>query len=145
MKELITKFATGQEVNPVGDGDSNLVESITGIINAVIAVLGIVCVIVMIIGGVNYMTSSGDAGKVKKAKDTILYGVIGLVICVLAFANLPLAREIYSYWISIFFGASVFSFSNMIVSTPSLSSAFTLFSSSRTCTGSAIVRENSPQ
>ncbi len=86
MKELITKFATGQEVNPVGDGDSNLVESITGIINAVIAVLGIVCVIVMIIGGVNYMTSSGDAGKVKKAKDTILYGVIGLVICVLAFA-----------------------------------------------------------
>ena len=32
------------------------------------------------------MTSSGDAGKVKKAKDTILYGVIGLVVCVLAFA-----------------------------------------------------------
>ena len=32
------------------------------------------------------MTSAGDAGKVKKAKDTILYGVIGLVIVVLAFA-----------------------------------------------------------
>lgn len=86
MKELITKFASGAEVNTVGDGDDNLVESITGIINAVIAVLGIVCVIVMIIGGINYMTSSGDSGKVKKAKDTILYGVIGLVICVLAFA-----------------------------------------------------------
>ncbi|MBR3122174.1 hypothetical protein IKF28_01880, partial [Candidatus Saccharibacteria bacterium] len=52
----------------------------------VIGVLGLVCVIVMIIGGVSYMTSSGDAGKVKKAKDTILYGLIGLVICVLAFA-----------------------------------------------------------
>ena len=86
MKELITKFATGQDVNSVGDGDGSLVESITSIINAVIAVLGIVCVVVMIIGGINYMTSSGDAGKVKKAKDTILYGVIGLVICVLAFA-----------------------------------------------------------
>ena len=86
MKELITKFATGEHVNTVGNNNSNLVESITGIINDVIAVLGIVCVIVMIIGGVNYMTSSGDAGKVKKAKDTILYGVIGLVICVLAFA-----------------------------------------------------------
>ena len=32
------------------------------------------------------MTSAGDPGKVKKAKDTILYGVIGLVVCVLAFA-----------------------------------------------------------
>ena len=37
-------------------------------------------------GGVGYMTSSGDAGKVKKAKDTILYGVIGLVIVALSFA-----------------------------------------------------------
>ena len=32
------------------------------------------------------MTSSGDAGKVKKAKDTILYGVIGLIVVALAFA-----------------------------------------------------------
>ena len=86
MKDLITKFAAGQNVNTVGDGNGDLVSTITGIINAVIAILGIVCVIIMIVGGVSYMTSSGDAGKVKKAKDTILYGVIGLVICVLAFA-----------------------------------------------------------
>ena len=32
------------------------------------------------------MTSTGDAGKVKKAKDTILYALIGLIICVLSFA-----------------------------------------------------------
>ena len=56
------------------------------IINAVIGVLGLAAVVVIIIGGINYMMSSGDASKVKKAKDTILYGVIGLVICVLAFA-----------------------------------------------------------
>lgn len=90
MKGLITKFATGVEIKGGGEdlqGDGEgLVVNITNIINAVIGVLGIVCVIVMIIGGVNYMTSNGDAGKVKKGKDTILYGVIGLVICALAFA-----------------------------------------------------------
>ncbi|MBQ3440932.1 hypothetical protein IJG27_01305 [Candidatus Saccharibacteria bacterium] len=94
MKDVITTFAanniTGSNVNKVGtqaqQTDDALVESITTIINAVIGVLGVVCVIVIIIGGINYMTSSGDAGKVKKAKDTILYGVIGLVVCVLAFA-----------------------------------------------------------
>lgn len=73
-------------VGTVGSGSENLEANITNIINAIIAVLGIVAVIIIIIGGVSYMTSSGDAGKVKKAKDTILYGVIGLVICVLAFA-----------------------------------------------------------
>ena len=73
-------------VTTVGDGQNTLAGNIQGIINGVIAALGIVAVIVIIIGGVSYMTSTGDAGKVKKAKDTILYGVIGLVICVLAFA-----------------------------------------------------------
>ena len=95
MKDIITKFADNGSLNSnssttipdkVGDKQDTLVDNVTGILNAVIGVLGLVCVVVMIIGGVNYMTSSGDAGKVKKAKDTILYGLIGLVVCVLAFA-----------------------------------------------------------
>ena len=75
-----------QRVKEVGDTSTQLVPSVTGIINAIIAVLGIAAVVVMIIGGVNYMTSAGDTSKVEKAKKTILYGLIGLIICVLAFA-----------------------------------------------------------
>lgn len=86
MKEIITKFATGSKVDQVDGGGTDLVADVTNIINMVIGVLGLACVVVLIIGGVNYMTSSGDTGKVKKAKDTILYAIIGLVICVLAFA-----------------------------------------------------------
>lgn len=86
MKDTLIKIiAEGKKVDLVND-DTDLVTAVSNIISAVIAVLGIVCVIVMIIGGINYMTSSGDSGKVKKAKDTILYGLIGLVVCVLAFA-----------------------------------------------------------
>ena len=78
--------ATGTEIQPVGNKTNTLESDITGIINAVIGVLGIVAVVVIIMGGITYMTSSGDAGKVKKAKDTILYGVIGLIVVALAFA-----------------------------------------------------------
>ena len=93
MKDLLIKF--GEEATLVKDADptkyisgegGQLDKTVIGIINAVIGVLGLVAVVVVIIGGVQYMTSSGDAGKVKKAKDTILYGIIGLVICILAFA-----------------------------------------------------------
>ncbi|MBR2708868.1 hypothetical protein IKE98_00855 [Candidatus Saccharibacteria bacterium] len=59
---------------------------VIGIINAVISVLGLVAVVFIIIGGISYMTSSGEAAKVEKARKTILYAVIGLAICVLAFA-----------------------------------------------------------
>lgn len=59
---------------------------VINIINAVVGALALVAVIFVIVGGVNYMTSAGDSGKLQKAKNTILYAVIGLVICVLAFA-----------------------------------------------------------
>ncbi len=83
MKTLLTNFAA--KVDQVGT-ENNLTSSIVTILENVIAVLGIACVVVMIIGGVNYMTSNGDSGKVEKGKKTILYGLIGLAICVLSFA-----------------------------------------------------------
>jgi hypothetical protein len=68
----------------VAGGNADIEGSIIGILNGVIGVIAIVCVVVIVIGGIQYMTSAGDAGKVKKAKDTILYAVIGLVVCALA-------------------------------------------------------------
>lgn len=69
-----------------GGTTGTLDSALTSILNAIILIMGIVAVIFIIIGGVNYMTSSGDSNKTKKAKDTILYAVIGLIICALAFA-----------------------------------------------------------
>lgn len=87
MKNTIMTFAADPDPGKyIPQGGDTLDTTIINIINAVIGVLGLIAVVVVIIGGVQYMTSSGDAGKVKKAKDTILYGIIGLVICVLAFA-----------------------------------------------------------
>lgn len=63
-----------------------LAPTIQGILNGVIGVAGLVAVIFIIIGGINYMTSAGDSSKLKKAKDTILYATIGLIICALSFA-----------------------------------------------------------
>ena len=71
-------------VNPGANG--NLMDSIKLILNAVFGIIGVVSVIMFILGGISYATSQGDPGKVKKGKDTILYGVIGLIVALLAFA-----------------------------------------------------------
>ena len=84
MKDLITKFAIGTELKDVAD-DNTLEADVKTILSTIIGVLGFVCVVVMIIGGVQYMTSSGDASKTEKAKKTVLYACIGLIICALAF------------------------------------------------------------
>lgn len=66
--------------------DNALPDVIVGILNSVIAISGLIAVIFIIIGGINYMTSSGDGAKLEKAKKTILYAAIGIIICAVAFA-----------------------------------------------------------
>lgn len=56
------------------------------IINVIVSVVGVVAVAVIVIGGILYVTSTGDAAKAKRAQNTILYGVVGLVISLLAYA-----------------------------------------------------------
>lgn len=56
------------------------------IINVMVSVVGIVAVAVIVIGGILYVTSTGDASKAKRAQHTILYGVVGLVVAILAYA-----------------------------------------------------------
>ncbi len=58
---------------------------LTTFLNGVYFVAGFIAVLMMVIGGISYITSTGDSGKVTKAKNTIIYAAIGLVFVALAF------------------------------------------------------------
>lgn len=64
-------------------GDTGVFRQVT---NVILYIVGIIAVIMLIIGGIKYVVSGGDAKKVTDAKNTVLYAIIGLVICFLAFA-----------------------------------------------------------
>lgn len=56
------------------------------VFNLVLMIAGAVSVITVIVGGILYALSTGDSAKTAKAKDTIIYAVIGLIIVSSAFA-----------------------------------------------------------
>jgi hypothetical protein len=56
----------------------------TGVINTLSMVAGVLSVIFLVIGGLRYITSSGNAQRVESAKQTLIYAVIGLILSVLA-------------------------------------------------------------
>lgn len=56
------------------------------ITNTILYIVGVIAVIMLIIGGIRYVISGGDAKKVTDAKNTVLYAIIGLVIAVFAYA-----------------------------------------------------------
>lgn len=64
-------------------GDTGVFKQVT---NTILYIVGIIAVVMLIIGGIKYVISGGDAKKVTDAKNTVLYAIIGLVIAFLAFA-----------------------------------------------------------
>ena len=66
------------------DAATNLTKVVKLVVNVLSVLVGVVAVIMIIWGGLKYITSGGDANNVKTAKNTILYALIGLVIVALA-------------------------------------------------------------
>ena len=81
------KAAAGCDV----DSNDNVGNHVTNIINAAISVIGLIGVLVIVFAGQRLITSSGDPGKIKQAKDMILWAVVGIIIAVLAWAIITFA------------------------------------------------------
>ncbi len=66
--------------------DKTLMERAMVIINVVVGVVSVIAVAVIVVGAILFVTSTGEAAKTTRARNTIIYGVVGLVISLLAFA-----------------------------------------------------------
>lgn len=58
--------------------------TITLVVNILSLIVGVVAVIMIIIGGLKYVTSQGEGSNTANAKNTILYAIVGLIIVALA-------------------------------------------------------------
>ncbi len=74
-----------------GIPDVELTNTVVGsVYAAILGIAGVVSVIFIIIGGYKYVISQGNPGDVEKAKGTIIYAIVGLVITMMAFAIVQL-------------------------------------------------------
>ncbi|OVE79229.1 hypothetical protein BVY00_00950 [bacterium G20] len=67
-----------------GQANQKLNNIIHTVINLLSVIVGVVAVIMIIVGGLRYITSGGSDTSVTGAKNTILYAIIGLIIVALA-------------------------------------------------------------
>lgn len=73
---------------------SNLFASIQTISNYAVGIAAVIAVLIVIYGGITYLTSGGSDDGTSKAKKIISSGIIGLVICALAYALVLLVANI---------------------------------------------------
>ena len=70
--------------NGCGDQGLQFNTAVTTMINILSSVIGVVAVIILIVAGFRFITSSGDTNKVGSAKNTIIYALVGLAVVALA-------------------------------------------------------------
>jgi glucose uptake protein GlcU len=89
MNNILLKLA----VTLVGDTKTNVnIPSLSAQdvlhngLNIAYFLLGVIAVIVIIVGGITYAGSNGNSANVTKAKNMLLYAVVGLVVVIGAYA-----------------------------------------------------------
>jgi hypothetical protein len=55
-------------------------------LNYLLGIAGILCVVMLVVGGIFYMTSGGDEDRMEIGKKTITYAIIGLAVILLSLA-----------------------------------------------------------
>lgn len=75
--------ARGQDQTVELFGQTGIFRTIT---NVLLFILGAISVIMIIIGGLRYVVSGGNATAVTAAKNTILYAIVGVIVALLAYA-----------------------------------------------------------
>ena len=56
-----------------------------GVLSTVYWTAGIAAVIVIVVAGIFYSISQGEAAKIKRAREAIIYALVGLVVVMVAF------------------------------------------------------------
>lgn len=75
--------------------DDSATNIIAIVINTMLFIIGLLAVVMIIVGGIFYTTSGGDSGKVSKAKNTITYAIVGLLVAFFAFAIVNWVVDIF--------------------------------------------------
>ena len=81
---MILGLASAIQPVPCEGCPENLFLLFKNISNVVLGVIGVIAIVMLVIGGIRYMVSGGDSKKITDAKNTVLYAIIGLIICLIS-------------------------------------------------------------
>jgi len=69
-----------------GDVPESFDDAVLNATDWILGFVGMIAVLMIIWGGINYLTSAGDEDKARTGKKTLTYAIIGLVIAGIAYA-----------------------------------------------------------
>lgn len=94
VKKYYQKFKTGLTAGAIAISETPKVnvpqktvdpmKIVVNVINYALLFIGAIAFIFVVWGGIQFVTSGGDSEKVAKARNTLLYAIVGVIVVVLA-------------------------------------------------------------
>jgi hypothetical protein len=88
MKYLLILAAEKIDPNEIGlkDPATDPNATVASILTTVYTWAGIICVLAIVIAGIFYTTSTANPTHTKRAREAVIYAVVGLIVIIMAFA-----------------------------------------------------------
>ncbi|OGG01628.1 hypothetical protein A2Z33_07625 [Candidatus Gottesmanbacteria bacterium RBG_16_52_11] len=80
-----------------GSAFKAIIDAVSSVIGFMTVVASIWFLLQLLIGGINWISSGGDKGKLQSARDRITNAMIGLIIVVAAWAILAVAGQFFGW------------------------------------------------
>ncbi len=88
-------FVLAQETAPtIGGSVDELVDILNRIGDLIFTILLVIAFIFLVMAGLNFITASGDTTKVDKARNMLMYCLMGVAVALLARGAIALVRNL---------------------------------------------------
>lgn len=80
---------------PDTGGGGDIHQAITDVIFGILTFLGIIAVLVIVVAGIRLIVGGADEGQREKARNMVLYAIIGLILILLAGAIVQWVQDTF--------------------------------------------------
>ena len=75
----------------------DIVDLIMALVNWFAWIVGLAAVVMGLYSAVLFITAAGDDAKVKKAKDILIYSIVGIIVAILSFGIISVVRSLTGF------------------------------------------------
>jgi len=88
----------GENLGSTGNitGTTTLVGTIMGLVNWIAWFVGLMAVLMGLYAGILFITAAGNAETVTKARNILLYSIVGIAVAILAFSLVAISKSIFT-------------------------------------------------
>ncbi len=97
----ISEVYTGDLIGRQGNFDTTsygIADIFVSLVNWFAWFVALLAVVFGLYSGILFITASGDEAKLKKAKDVLIYVVVGVIVAILSFSIVSISESIAGIW-----------------------------------------------